>query len=442
MSDTIFALATAPGRGGVAVVRVSGPAAWQAARNMTTRPLPPPRHAALRTLVDPVSRETIDHALIIVFQGPASFTGEDCVEFHVHGGRAVIASLEQALSGQSGIRPAGPGEFTRRGFENGRLDLTEAEAIADLVNAETQAQKEQALLQMGGALSQLYQGWTDRLSRLLAHMEADLDFPEDDLPEGLSDTLRTAIVAISAEIGAHLKDHRRGERLRNGIRIAIIGAPNAGKSSLLNCLAQREAAIVSPVAGTTRDIIDVPIDLGGFPVILTDTAGLRLHALGNEGHDVIEREGIRRAVQAAEQADFKILLFDSGQEPDQETLSHLSSDALIVLNKADICERSVLMDGLSVSALTGQGIDQLLDRLTQEIRKRMGDLTRPAPSRERHRTALAEAYDCLARALTAHAPELAAEDMRLAVRALGRITGRVHVEDLLDIIFRDFCIGK
>ncbi|WP_448205199.1 tRNA uridine-5-carboxymethylaminomethyl(34) synthesis GTPase MnmE [Azospirillum sp. sgz302134] len=443
MTATIFALATAPGRAGVAVVRVSGPASGAALGALTGRPLPRPREATLAKLRDPKTGELLDDALVLYFTAPRSFTGEDVVELHLHGGRTVVASVVEALSALPGLRVAEPGEFTRRAFENGKLDLTEAEAVADLVDAETSAQRRQALRQMEGALGKLYDGWRERLTRSLAHIEADIDFPDEDLPSGVSDAARPVLDALASEIDAHLDDKGRGERLREGLHIAIVGAPNAGKSSLLNALARREAAIVSARAGTTRDVIEVHLDLGGYPVVLADTAGLREAAA-----DEVEEEGIRRALNRAARADVKIAVFDATALPalDPATVALVDAETVIVLNKTDLAasDAPVIADreAIPVSARTGAGLRDLERRLTAFTADRLAGSGTPALTRARHRAALEECRDTLRRALTAPLPELMAEDVRLASRALGRITGRVDVEDLLDVIFRDFCIGK
>lgn len=443
MTATIFALATAPGRSGVAVVRVSGPDAAATLAALTNRPLPEPRRAALVTLRDPASGDALDDALVLRFTAPASFTGEDVVELHLHGGRAVVAGVIGALAARPGLRLAEPGEFTRRAFENGKLDLTEAEAVADLIDAETTAQRRQALRQMDGALGRLYDGWRDRLTRALAHIEADIDFAEDDLPGGVADAVRPVIERLLAEITDHLNDGGRGERLREGLHIAIVGAPNAGKSSLLNALARRDAAIVSARAGTTRDIIEVQLDLGGYPVVLADTAGLREAAA-----DEVEEEGIRRARDRAARADVKVAVFDATALPDLDptTLALIDADSVVVLNKSDVATATpTVIAGAApvlVSARTGAGLRDLEQRLTAFSADRLAVGSAPSLTRARHRAALDECRTALERALIAPLPELAAEDIRLASRALGRITGRVDVEDLLDIIFRDFCIGK
>ena len=439
---TIFALATAPGRSGVAVVRISGPEAGSALAALTARPLPPPRRAVLTQLRDPRSGDALDDALVLRFTGPASFTGEDVVELHLHGGRAVVAGVVEALGTLPGLRMAEPGEFTRRAFENGKLDLTEAEAVADLIDAETTAQRRQALRQMDGALGRLYDGWRERLTRALAHIEADIDFADEDLPGGVADAVRPVVAGLAGEIAAHLDDGGRGERLREGLHIAIVGAPNAGKSSLLNALARRDAAIVSARAGTTRDVIEVHLDLGGYPVVLADTAGLREAAA-----DEVEEEGIRRARDRAARADVKVAVFDATTLPalDAATLALIDRDTVVVFNKIDLAAVTDPRPDLSpvaVSARSGAGLKELEERLTAFSADRLAIGSAPSLTRARHRAALAECRESLIRALEAPLPELAAEDVRLASRALGRITGRVDVEDLLDVIFRDFCIGK
>ncbi|CAO3416993.1 tRNA uridine-5-carboxymethylaminomethyl(34) synthesis GTPase MnmE [Azospirillum endophyticum] len=442
MSTTIYAPATAPGRSGVAVVRISGLEAGSALAALTGRPLPAPRRAVLTKLRDPKTGDALDDALVLRFTAPASFTGEDVVELHLHGGRAVVSGVIEALAALPGLRLAEPGEFTRRAFENGKLDLTEAEAVADLIDAETTAQRRQALRQMEGALGRLYDGWRERLTRALAHIEADIDFAEDDLPGGVADAVRPVIAGLAGEIAAHLDDGGRGERLREGLHIAIVGAPNAGKSSLLNALARRDAAIVSARAGTTRDVIEVHLDLGGYPVVLADTAGLREAAA-----DEVEEEGIRRARDRAARADVKVAVFDATTLPDLDpaTLDLIDRDTVVVFNKTDLAKAADLRPDLSpipVSAHTGAGLKALEEKLTAFSADRLAIGSAPSLTRTRHREALSECRESLLRALEAPLPELAAEDVRLASRALGRITGRVDVEDLLDVIFRDFCIGK
>jgi tRNA modification GTPase len=340
---------------------------------------------------------------------------------------AALASL--------GLRPAEAGAFSRRAVENGKLDLTRAEAIADLVDAETEAQRRQALRQYDGALADLYEGWRARLIMALGRAEAAIDFADDGVGEAEFDAARATAIHLSQEIQAHLDDAGRGEALREGVRLAIIGPPNAGKSSLLNALAQRDVAIVSDIAGTTRDVIEVRLDLGGVLVLASDTAGLRASA------DAIESEGVRRALARARDAHLTLLLLDAGAaEPRAGLPDDLSAD-LTVWNKSDLAAR----DGISLSLKTGAGVPALLELLRQKVQQKFagqGGAETPALTRPRHRAALTEALAALAQARTAAAPELLAEDLRLAMRAVGRITGRVDVEEVLDFVFRDFCIGK
>jgi tRNA modification GTPase len=394
--------------------------------------------ASLRRLRAPGSAELLDQALVLWFPGPRSYTGEDSAELHLHGGPAVIAGVAEALVAL-GARPAEPGEFTRRAFLNGRMDLTEAEGIADLVAAETAAQRRQALRQAEGALGRLYAGWAEWLTRLLAHQEAAIEFEMDDLPTDLGDQARQGAAALGAEIAAHLADGGRGERLREGLAIAILGAPNAGKSSLLNALAGRDAAIVSARAGTTRDVVEARIELGGVPVTLADTAGLR------EASDEIEAEGVRRALHRAESADLVIAVFAADAPPDAETLSKVTPETLVVANKIDLALPPATLAGLTplpVSARTGEGLPVLREALAEAAAARAGLTEAPALTRPRHRAALQEALTRLREAEAAPLPELAAESLRTALTAIGRITGRVGVEQVLDVVFGDFCIGK
>lgn len=448
-AGTIYALSSAPGPAGVAVVRLSGPQAADAVLALTGREVPKPRLASLRQLKD-ASGAMIDEALVLWFEQPHSFTGEDVAELHLHGGRAVLAALFARLGAMPGLRMAEAGEFSRRAFEHGRFDLTAAEGIGDLIAADTEAQRRQALRQMQGGLSALYDGWRNRLVHALAHLEADIDFSDEDLPEGVAAEVKPQLARLREEILAHMADSRRGERLRDGLMVAIVGAPNVGKSSLLNALARREAAIVSEIPGTTRDVIEVHLDLGGYPVILADTAGLR------ESADRIESEGMRRALARAEAADLKIVVIDAAEPASAippESLALIDADAVVAANKSDIAVASQIatlaatpVQGRAVwpiSVQSGAGMTDFLAALETEVKARIG-LTASAPiTRARHREALADCVAALDRFLAdAGSAELAAEDARLAARALGRITGRVDVEDLLDVIFRDFCIGK
>lgn len=441
MSDTIFALASGGGRAGVAVIRISGVAAVAALTALTRKPAPPPRRATLVSLRVPATGEVLDRGLALRFPAPHSYTGEDVVEFHVHGGLGVVAAVLDALSSLPGLRLAEPGEFTRRAVLGGKMDLTAAEGLLDLIEADTEAQRRQAQRQATGELGRLYEGWRGRLVAMLAHLEAAIDFPDEDLPASLLSEWRRAVAALEAEMARHLDDNGRGERLRRGVMVAIVGPPNAGKSSLLNLLARRDAAIVSAHAGTTRDVVEVWLDLGGFPVLAADTAGLR------ESADEIEAEGVRRARQWAGTADLKVAVFAADEAP-RTGFDLVDRETLIVVNKTDLGPPvwTLPATGLGVFPLSlksGDGVDGFVRALSLAVEQRMaGAGTAPLLTRARHRAAVAACREALVRASAAALPELAAEDLRLAARVLGRITGAVDVEELLDVIFRDFCIGK
>jgi tRNA modification GTPase len=442
MSDTIFALASGAGRAGVAVIRVSGPAAVAALAALTGKPAPPARRAVLVSLRAPATGEILDEGLALRFPAPHSYTGEDVVEVHVHGGLGVVAAVLDALGRLAGLRPAEPGEFTRRAVLAGKMDLTAAEGLLDLIEADTEAQRRQALRQSSGDLGRLYDGWRGRLVAMLARLEAAIDFPDEDLPESLLTEWRQGVEALEVEMARHLDDKGRGERLRRGLMVAIVGPPNAGKSSLLNLLARRDAAIVSAQAGTTRDVVEVWLDLGGYPVLAADTAGLR------DAADEVEAEGVRRARQWAGAADLKVAVFAADEAP-QAGFELVDRDTLIVVNKTDLGPPSwrPASAGLGVFPLSlksGDGVELFLQALAGAVRGRMeaGAGAAPMLTRARHRAAVAACRDALVRASAAALPELAAEDLRLAARGLGRITGAVDVEELLDVIFRDFCIGK
>jgi tRNA modification GTPase len=435
--ETIFAPATAAGRAAIAVVRLSGPGAARALSRLAGH-LPPARHARHARLQDPETGEFLDDGIVFWFPGPRSATGEDMAELQMHGSRAVLAALFEILR-HEGLRLAEPGEFTRRAFLNGKLDLLEAEAVADLVAAETEAQRRQAARQLAGAQGALYRGWSQRLTRMLAHLEAAIDFPDEDLPPAIEEGIAEETRELGEEIARHLADGHRGERLREGIAVAILGPPNAGKSSLLNRIARREAAITSPIPGTTRDIVEVAIDLAGFPLVLADTAGLR------ETRDPIEAEGLRRALARAEEAELRLFVFDAGRPQDAAgALSWPGADTLLVANKADLYPsppKGLPEGAFLVSALNGAGIEALLAALGERAAEAYQSEA-PVVTRARHREALEEALAALRRSAVAGLPELRAEDLRLAWRSLGHITGAVDVENLLDVIFRDFCLGK
>jgi tRNA modification GTPase len=436
--DTIVALASGAGRAGVAVIRLSGPAAGATLQALTARDLPKPRCATREAFCDPRTGLSLDDGLALWFPGPASFTGEDVAELHVHGGPAVIAAIIDACLSQPDVRIAEPGEYTRRAFENGKLDLAEAEGLADLVDAETEGQRRQALRQRRGALSAVYEGWRGRLIEAAALIEAEIDFPDEDLPGELSRRAGPLLQALADDMGRHLDDAHRGERIRDGFRIAIIGPPNAGKSSLLNALAEREAAIVSDIPGTTRDVVEVRLVLAGYPVWIADTAGLR------EAADAIEAEGVRRALARAEEADLRIAVVEVGQDVPPELQGAIRGGDLLVRSKADQIEAHMSGDMLEVSAVTGIGLAQLKSQLEARVAEALGREEAPVLTRARHRRLVEEARAALLRAIPAldTGAELAAEEVRVAADQIGRLTGRIDVEDLLDEIFSSFCIGK
>ncbi len=442
-ADTIFSLSSAPGRAGVAVFRVSGADAGAIAAKLTGRPLPRPRYASLTRLRDKLG-VMIDEGLTLWMPGPASFTGEDCCEFQIHGSPATTTALAAALLSH-GARQAEAGEFTRRALQNGRLDLTEAEGLADLIDAETEGQRVQALAQMQGGLKQIYHDWRERILDGLAQIEGEIDFPDEgDIPKGLSHKAYGPLDELSRDMSSVLADAERGERVRAGIEIAIIGPPNAGKSSVINRLVRRDAAIVTDIPGTTRDVVEVNMVMAGLPVRLSDTAGLR------ESEDAIEVEGIRRARARADQADIRIVVID-GQSADNkaEGLALLQAGDFLLLNKSDLktstpLSLEVSVHQLGVSAQTGAGFDALLAGLESEVRARYTPSREPGLTRARHRDCVARAQASLERAKTALgiAPELAGDDLRAALQALRELAGETDIEAVFERIFTRFCVGK
>ena len=438
--QTIAALATAPGRAAIAVLRISGPGANAALKALIRRELPEPRRATLLKLFDPAAEQLIDEGLVLWFPSPQSFTGEDVAELHVHGSRAGVSALLRALTESCGVRLAEPGEFTRRAFDNGKLDLTQAEGLADLIDAETEGQRRQALRQLRGALGAKADAWRGQVIKASAFLEAAIDFPDEDLPEDTFARAAPILKRISGEIAAALKDNRTGERMREGITVAIIGPPNAGKSSLLNALAKREVAIVSERAGTTRDVIEVALDLGGLPVVLLDTAGLR------DVSDPIEQEGVRRARARALDADVRLLLWEAMRLPaDWASLDiEPGPDDLLVVSKADLAGDLPGIGALAVSAKTTEGLDRLIAAIRDKAEGRTNIGIDPIVTRARHRHELSRAAASLNEALSVDPQhiELIAEEVRAAATSLARVTGRIDVEDILDAVFAEFCLGK
>jgi tRNA modification GTPase len=437
--DTIFAMGSGAGRAAVAVIRLSGPATPHIIKGIAGR-LPAPRAAVLATMKDPATGEAIDRGLVLFFPGPRSFTGEDCAELHIHGGRAVTARLIAALGQFAGARAAEPGEFSRRAFLNGKMDLAEIEGLGDLIEAETEWQRRQALRQMQGSLGRAAARWRTALLESSALVEAEIDFPDEgDVPARLSRRVGAAVRPVLESLQAELAAGQTGERIRDGVTIVIAGPPNAGKSTLMNALARREVAFVSQIAGTTRDAIEAHLDLGGCAATLIDTAGLR------ESCDEIERAGIARAVEKAANADL-ILWLSEAAKPVAPDVRLGSGAVWCILTKSDLAEAGPdgAADTLAISAETGQNLDILLKRLTDFARDATGDGHAGLITQERHHKAFAAAVEALSPIVeNPEAPvEILAEDLRAALFALERLIGRVDVEDILGDIFSRFCIGK
>ncbi|MGH6993281.1 MAG: tRNA uridine-5-carboxymethylaminomethyl(34) synthesis GTPase MnmE [Caulobacteraceae bacterium] len=446
MSETIFALATPPGRSALAVVRISGASVEQALGALGVKPSAP-RRASLRKL-STRRGEAVDQALVIRFPAPHSYTGEDMAELHLHGGEATVAAISEFLL-ENGLRPAEPGEMTRRAFENGKLDLAQAEAVADLIDAQTSAQARQALGQLEGALGRRHEAWRRDLLATLARLEAAIDFADEDLPAAIEEEAEPPLRRLIDEIDLALADQARGQRIREGYRIAVIGAPNSGKSSLFNALLGRDAAIVAPEPGSTRDVIEANLDLGAYRAVLADMAGMRLAS------NAVEKEGVRRAMVWAQEADVRLWVVDQGENAGiwREGACLAKEEDLCLLNKSDLpsgadaaaaaCCANRLRSEVMRTSVLGEGADSVRTWLERRVRRDLSGGDFPAITRVRHARILREAKEHLA---AAHAdlrrPELASEGVRLAARALGRISGDVGAEDVLGEIFSQFCIGK
>ena len=435
MSKTIFALSTASGFSGVAVIRISGKKALNCLEKLCHFKNPEPRKAYLRAVYK--DGKKIDEALVLYFKAPYSFTGEDCVEIQCHGSRAVIKQILDILGTLEDVRMAEKGEFTRQALFNGKMDLTSAEGLIDLIHSETEAQASWAVRQMGGELKKIYDAWRDELNAL-AYIEAYIDFPEEEIPEEEVEKVNKKIYNVITLIEGHLKGSGRGKALKEGILFAIVGAPNVGKSSLLNALAQKDVAIVNQKAGTTRDILETYLNIEGYPVILADTAGLR------ETEEEIEKEGIERALRKADEADFVLVVEDGELYPKTQSeiyIKDIDENKIIrIWNKKDKMPSSA--DVFKVSAKTGDGLDDLFKILSEKTVDFMGNGEDVMLTRERYKESLQNCRSFLKESLIETESELKAESLRLACKELGKITGQIQINELLDVIFSEFCIGK
>ncbi len=442
---TIYALSSGPGISGVAVIRVSGKKTADVVKKLTNSKLPLPRVATLKKFNKNGGKELIDEGVIIWFPGPNSYTGEDLAEFHVHGSRAVIKAMQKSISKVKNCRLAEPGEFTKRAFQNGRINLLKAESIADLISSETEIQRKQALKIMTGKSSYKFNTWREKLLKILSHVEAKIDFPEEDLPQNIIKKIKKTSNKILSEIKKTLDDEKVGERIREGFKIAIIGPPNSGKSSLLNYLSKRDVAIVSEIAGTTRDVIETHLNLDGYPVIVSDTAGIR------SSKNEIERKGIKIALKRAEDADLKIIIVSAKNVDFTSVLKNLlSKNAILVVNKSDLINGKLnnkfkKHEHVLISIKKNLNLNRLILKIKNKLKNKFTLNEDILITRERHRQNLINCVRHLEKfkkKKSVHDYDKAAEDLRLATRHLGMIVGKVDVEELLDSIFNDFCIGK
>ena len=442
---TIYALSTGPGVSGIAVVRVSGKEAAEVVKRLTGHDLPVPRVATLKKINYINTNNLIDEGVVIWFPGPNSYTGEDLAEFHVHGSRAVVSALHSSISGIKNCRLAEPGEFTKLAFQNGKINLLKAEGIADLVLAETEIQRKQAVEIMNGKSSDKFTSWRAKLLKILAQVEAKIDFPDEDLPKDILDQIQKTSNQVSKEIEKVLDDQKVGERIREGFKIAIVGPTNAGKSSLLNYLSKRDVAIVSEIAGTTRDVIETHLNLDGYPVVVSDTAGIR------ESKNEIEKKGIKLALNRAEDADLKLIIVDAKSVDFTSVLKELiDENAILVVNKSDLIAGNVnkelkKYDHILVSIKNNLNLDKLILKIKKKLENKFISYGDILITRERHRQHLEQCISHLKNFKNKNGSEdydKAAEDLRLATRHLGMIVGKVDVEEILGSIFNDFCIGK
>ena len=432
---TIFALSTANGIAGLAVVRVSGHLALTALKTISRKSHFDPNVLTRTSFYDSENGNLIDRGLAVYFAKPKSFTGEDVVEFHIHGGRATVDLLLKTLSGINQLRLAEPGEFSKRAFINNKMDLTAIEAMGDLINAQTELQHNQALSQMDGSLNKLYLSWRKSLIELVAYLEADIDFAEEDIPDDVLKNINEKIEKLLAEMNEHINQRNQGEILRDGYRVAIVGTPNVGKSSLINLLANRDVAIVSDREGTTRDALEVRLNIAGFPVVFTDTAGLR------QTSDEIEKKGIEITQKKIDEANLVIELFDD------PTKLNFHNERLTILNKCDLHnkENKTYDRAINISVTTGDGIDHLIKQISDKVSNNFGSYSDTIPTKTRYILGVQNSIQSLLNAKTIdlkNNSELMVEELRLAIQEIGKITGHVDVEEYLEVIFKDFCIGK
>lgn len=439
--ETIFAPATPVAKSGVAIIRISGSESLKILQTITKKQLFQPRKSYLCNIYNPADNLVFDEALVLFFKSPYSFTGEDTAEVHFHGSVAVISEALEVFSCFKNTRLAEPGEFSMRAFENGKMDLTEAEGLVDLINAETKAQAKQALRQKQGHLSNLYNKWRENIISILANIEAYIDFPDEDIPESVLTEIKLSITNLKQELLSHLDDNHAGERLRSGIKVAIVGHPNVGKSSILNAISKREVAIVSDIAGTTRDLIEVHLDLKGYPVTIIDTAGIR------DSVEVIERKGIEKALQIADDADIKIVVFDASNEESFD-LSLTDKKSIIIFNKSDKVQNFKIPDSflkfqcLVLSSKSDESIHILINSIYSRLSQILTIGDEPVITRKRHRQLLRKSLLSLEQFDISNELELACEDLRQAAFSIGKVTGKIDVDDILDKIFSTFCIGK
>jgi tRNA modification GTPase len=442
---TIYALSTGPGISGLAVIRISGTDTQNVIRLLTGKETPLPRVATLRKINKINTSELIDEGLIIWFPGPKSYTGEDMAEIHVHGSKAVVEALHNSLSNINNCRLAEPGEFTKLAFQNGKINLLQAESIADLISSETEIQRQQAIKIMNGKSSDQFNLLRKKLLKILSHIEAKIDFPDEDLPNDILKEIKKNSDAVLKNIEKILNDQKVGERIREGFKIAILGPTNAGKSSLLNYLSNRDVAIVSEIAGTTRDVIEIHLNIDGYPVIVSDTAGIR------ESKNEIEKKGIKLSLNRAEEADLKLVVVDAKNLDFTDILkSLLDKNAILVINKSDLLDRDIdpeikKLNHVLISIKENSNIDELILKIKNNLKNKFITSDDILITRERHRQHLEQCLDHLKNFNKKNDVEdfdKAAEDLRLATRHLGMIVGKIDVEEILGSIFNDFCIGK